>query len=707
MTFLSFAQFKKRIPHTLIFFPTVDEDFQYFRSKGYTGSLNDMHYNAFGDLGYTGSLNDRIHKYMTEKYGSFYEAMRDLRNGTSVFALTPDSSSYAVNGFDPSLVFDFEQNYYRTGGTETTLNPAVTHSRAGQATMTDSDGKIKWAPHNLVTYSEDFSNSSWLKSSCGVNANVVVAPDGSTTADEIIPDTTTIFVRKDGPNSSLLHTASVWIKDAGRGACFVSMGRNTKGYLINVDLTDGSYISGRSYGGGVLSSYSITSGGNGWYRVSVSATEPTSGHVGLSIGGGDGVSSASGFYIWGAHVYRSDLGGMVNNPAQSTGFETYVPTTSAAVYLPRVGHHIYNGSAWINEGVLHESEARTNLLTYSEDFTSWSTVASTLTNTGSTAPDGSTSWRLTDNGQTFIHGAHLENAFTVSGGFTTWSVMCRAGTARYVAFAPKNSPIVSGVKVSVIFDLQTGVFTDTSNGPNAAYIDGYGSENLGGGWYRIYLKSDLANTGYDNIGVFISTDGLYANLSYTGTGEYIDFALAQIEAGATPSSYIPTSGSTVTRAAETLTVPAANLPYDSTNMSIQIDGKITYADTNNTFEMMWWEWKLSSSDNMKIHLSTSGGSTGLPTFTQKRSVTDNPIGVPNNVYSPGIDVPFNLASRHGSTFINGATEGTSYTVNTTPTSLPDLSATDLTLGTIFMGTIGKFRMWSEDLTDTGIEEAST
>jgi len=121
----------------MLFFPTQDEDFQYFRSQGYTGSINDMHYKAMGDLGYTGSLNDRIHKYLTEKYGSFYEAMRDLRNGTSIFSLI---SAYAVNNFDPSLVFDFEQNYYRTGGEDTTLNPAVTHSRAGQATMTDGYG---------------------------------------------------------------------------------------------------------------------------------------------------------------------------------------------------------------------------------------------------------------------------------------------------------------------------------------------------------------------------------------------------------------------------------------------------------------------------------------------------------------------------------------------------------------------------------------
>jgi hypothetical protein len=78
-----------------------------------------------------------------------------------------------------------------------------------------------------------------------------------------------------------------------------------------------------------------------------------------------------------------------------------------------------------------------------------------------------------------------------------------------------------------------------------------------------------------------------------------------------------------------------------------------------------------------------------------------------NAYSPDTNVPFNIAARHGSTFINAAHEGTLLTANTTPTILPDLSATDLDLGQIFMGTIGQFRMWSDDLGDVGITEAST
>ena len=36
--------------------------------------------------------------------------------------------------------------------------------------------------------------------------------------------------------------------------------------------------------------------------------------------------------------------------------------------VPRLGHHVWSGSAWVNEGILHESEARTNIcLLYTSD----------------------------------------------------------------------------------------------------------------------------------------------------------------------------------------------------------------------------------------------------------------------------------------------------------------------------------------------------
>ena len=62
---------------------------------------------------------------------------------------------YAVNSFDPDFVLDFKNSYYRKGGSNSTLSGSVTHARAGNATMVDSDGLLKYAPHNLLIRSEE------------------------------------------------------------------------------------------------------------------------------------------------------------------------------------------------------------------------------------------------------------------------------------------------------------------------------------------------------------------------------------------------------------------------------------------------------------------------------------------------------------------------------------------------------------------------
>jgi len=179
--------------------------------------------------------------------------------------------------------------------------------------------------------------------------------------------------------------------------------------------------------------------------------------------------------------------------------------------------------------------------------------------------------------------------------------------------------------------------------------------------------------------------------SSTGTAFFYG---AQFEVGSTPSSYIPTSGSTVTRAAETLEVAAANMPAYTDAVSIQMDGTTTGASS--TFA----DWTLDASNGI---LMQSGASDF--TFTQEAGgVVDTVTG---GSYTSGVNVDFNIASRHGSTFINGAVDGVALTANTTPTALPDLSATIFKVAPTFNGNVGKVRVWSDDLGDTGIAEGST
>ena len=124
-----------------------------------------------------------------------------------------------------------------------------------------------------------------------------------------------------------------------------------------------------------------------------------------------------------------------------------------------------------------------------------------------------------------------------------------------------------------------------------------------------------------------------------------------------------------------------------------MDGRMTGSGLTFT------DWTEDASNNILLTSGTSDFS-----FTQEASGTVDTVT--GGGFTADINVPFNIASRHGSTFINGAVDGVALTANTTPTALPDLSSTDLNLGYDYMGTIKTFRIWDKDIGDTGIAEAT-
>lgn len=193
-------------------------------------------------------------------------------------------------------------------------------------------------------------------------------------------------------------------------------------------------------------------------------------------------------------------------------------------------------------------------------------------------------------------------------------------------------------------------------------------------------------------------------LTPSGTVEY-----PQLEVGSIPTSYIPnTAGSgTVTRAAETLSIAAADLPYSATAMSISMKGLMTYADENSTIQAVFYNWSLSSNDNIQAILATNSTRVGEFRVSQD-STTDGANALAAQVFNPGVNVPFNISSRHLSSEFQLAYGGTTSSIDSDPTVLPDLSATDMELGSNgFNGFISEFRMWGTDIGDSGIEEVTT
>ena len=173
---------------------------------------------------------------------------------------------------------------------------------------------------NLFKYSEDFSNSYWTKYQSSITANAGVAPDGTTTADKFIPDTTASSVHVIdasgfGNVPSGNHTLSIHVKADG----YNFFHWRTDGTNSFFDLTTEAVVSA---GTGVTAT--IEDSGNGWYRCIV--TKNFGGGARASFGitetgtsrdfTGDGTK---GGLLWGAQA------------EQASAATTYLPTTSAAL----------------------------------------------------------------------------------------------------------------------------------------------------------------------------------------------------------------------------------------------------------------------------------------------------------------------------------------------------------------------------------------
>jgi hypothetical protein len=469
-----------------------------------------------------------------------------------------------------------------------------------------------------------------------------------------------------------------------------------------------------------------------------------------------------------------------------------------------------------------ESESRQNLLPYSiPDSTNWLESESTITENSIVAPDGETTASLITTTGTGPFVAN--NTLVLSNSLSyVFSAYLKAGTAPYVRLGHQSS-----AENGAWFDLSNGTIATVNDANNRATI-----EDVGNGWYRcsLYIATGYGTAANTFIGLSDADNSTTATTGVTcyAWGAQIEQTSGQL------SSYIPTAGSAITRAAETLTIPSANLPYPTPNVigselvtngtfdtatdwtldsgwsisggklvggsganttkayqaisttagkvyqisydvdavsgtfvlearqdtsggavlagvtvssgsnqalffvaatgttvvdfndygtsitidnvsvkeidplsvSIQMDGRMTYADEGIDGQITQLLWAATSSTRIRNAVSTNTGS-GRQDFQQANAGVYDNVLADADYYSPGILVPYNIASRHGSTFVNGAVDGTALTEDTTPVALPDLSSTDLDLAYDYMGTIRTFRIWDADLTDEGIEFVST
>ena len=205
------------------------------------------------------------------------------------------------------------------------------------------------------------------------------------------------------------------------------------------------------------------------------------------------------------------------------------------------------------KGLLIE-EQRTNNVTQSEDLTTWSKASGGAVVANQTiAPDGT---KTADE----MVGVVYKTPNTGS------------GTRAFSVFLKAKAGTTAQVRIDV--PASNRITVDLTDGSvlfsTGSSLDSYGVVDVGNGWYRCHI---------------VVTDSInnYVIVGEANNASHTLYAWgAQLEAGSFPTSYIPTSGSTVTRNSDVASINVSEFEYNHIESTILVEGEKTARNTGST-----------------------------------------------------------------------------------------------------------------------------
>ena len=579
----------------------------------------------------------------------------------------------------PSLDLRFAENKSLVDAT--TGSNLVTFTRASSGTFVGSDGVIRTAVKNLLLRSEEFDNASWTKTRSSVTADAITAPNGTLTGDKLIDSTdasASHFISQSiSFVSGTTYTVSIFAKrDEIR---YLRLGFNATPFgttqIVFFDLLNGVISSNPN-----ALAASMTDAGDGWWRLAVTATATSTASdlilVSLSQNGtsisftGTGTN---GLYIWGAQLEQSSTAG------------EYIPTTSTINSAPRFDHNPTTGESL---GLLVE-EARTNLLLQSEDFSDavYTVVAGSITTNTVAAPDGTTTAdTVSSTGTTVVSQPYTKAASSI----TYTASFFAKGTVTGLSLTVDDGATAN--RGRCVFNLSTGTLTSTSN--DGTFTGTSGSITLfANDWYRLVVTT-TTNT----------TTTARHRFFWTGSGTLIRAWGAQLEAGAFPTSYIPTTTATVTRSADVASISGSNFSswyrQDEGSMFTEAQGtSFVTGAVRRYFEI----GDGTANNQILLGYSATNAVRGITNTGGASQTNISATATPANMSK----FAFAFAANNAQVAANGllGTEDTSVTLPTVSTLYiggePTLAAT-----TTLNGTIRRLTYWPVRLASTTLEAIS-
>ena len=483
---------------------------------------------------------------------------------------------------DPTLMLDF------LSMTPETFDSRITFSRGTNATLIDSTGKMSYAPANLVT------NSVMTGGTAGTWGSGAVAPTGWTTLNTgsisysadpvfggVIATTTGVNQRP-----ALMYTQTAEANSTFIFSAYVS---SNSGLAMTNCFLAGNFPVGTVvtyYANGVVQTGAyVPLAGDRLSAVVAVGTTAGAPQFRIGVGTNGNISGTFAFYA-----------PQIERVTYQTLPTTYKATTGTAYYGPRLD---YDPVTLVAKGLLIE-EARTNLLTYSSDWTNaaWSKTNATVTAAATTSPDGTVNAQKLE-ATTTAATTVLAPSATVAATSASFSVFVKQGTGPTKAntFALRNFTTATNLIVGTL-NYSTGVFTYTTGSSGVTVT------NVGNGWWRVVISVTSGVTSGDIIRGYVGFWGAAQT-----AGDFLYAYGAQLEAGAFATSYIPTVASTVTRAADVAVMTGTNFSS-------------WYNQSEGTFVSQYSQFSSSASQIKAVAIASDGsannvvytyvGTTGLP-----------------------------------------------------------------------------------------------
>lgn len=410
-------------------------------------------------------------------------------------------------------------------GSNAAPDSRIDFSRGTNAWFVDSDGLVKKSPHNLILASETFVHgaSGWLRAGTTLEASLE-SPDGIDGSTKLTWTGTGVFY----------NVVSVVAGQKYRFSYYVKLGTKPDNRYAVYDQTNSAFVITSTVATGVSSSE--------WTRVYVEATAP-SGCTLLRfypdrVDTSDGTGTT---FITGVQVSQHTTL-PVDNP--------YIKTTGSAVYAARLDHDPATNTP---KGLLIE-EARTNLITDSESHTYLDgDILVAQTGNAGLAPDGTnTAIALMETAGTGNHVSRRTGITIADNGNIIFSFFVKANGRTNGAIELFGTGTGGAF---VFFNLSTGQITTFGHSAYGGATNLSSSiEDYGNGWFRVSLGITTVSGGTSatvQIRVFdTNTTNEYAGDATKG----LFIWGIQLEQGFFLTSYIKTTGSSVTRNADVATM---------------------------------------------------------------------------------------------------------------------------------------------------------